>query len=159
MNTVNEQEINMVREIFEKMANAVIDMSRASNDIAALRSEIESLKEDVRVVRDRNRELDAEVAEVRRQRDEAVKELERVRQDAAGDHQMLVDTEHALKNVRRDLETAQADLVQARRDRDDASYKNLEYVERAEKAEKALATVKEAVGCNERTKTSDDMLF
>lgn len=116
---VSEQEINMVHDIFRRLADTVVNASKASGDIVAIRGELESLKLDIEYLRNRNRELDAEVVEVRRQRDEAIRERDEIK-DAHS--QEARNSEHWISEnnrLRRDLEQSQSDLVQARRDRDD----------------------------------------
>lgn len=130
---VTEQEISMVHEIFSRLANTIVEASKAGSELAAMRSELEGLRVDIEYVRKRNRELDEEVTEVRRQRDEAIRE----RDEAQARVKELKDNEfyngEELARLRRDLEEAQASNVSLRRERDDYGMRNIELDEKVAK--------------------------
>lgn len=123
---VNEQEINMVRDVFERMAQAVVGISGATQEIASIREELASLKRDIETTQARNRELDEMVTHVRRERDEAVRERDEARLGEARSSDSVRMLEDEISRVRNDLETAQADLLTIRRERDDMGFRQLE---------------------------------
>lgn len=127
---VNEQEINMVREIFEKMANSLVGLSSAAKDIAEMREQLEGLKQDIERTQGRNRELDEMVAHVRRERDEAVREVTVARDALTEATKQLEGVNSENSMLRRDIEILNSDLITAKRDRDDASFKNMELEEK-----------------------------
>lgn len=123
---VEQKEINMVRDVFERMANAIVGMSEASATIASIKAELESLKAEIEATRARNRELDDMVAHVRRERDEAIRERDETMQRLNSSTEGWEMSIREVQGLRSDLEAVQADLVVARRDRDDHGMKVLE---------------------------------
>lgn len=127
---VNEQEINMVREIFEKMANSLVGLSSAAKDIAEMREQLAGLKQDIEHTQARNRELDEMVAHVRRERDEAIASRAEAWEHAEKLNHSIDGLNAEATRLRNDLESTTTQLVEARRDRDDASFKNMELEEK-----------------------------
>ncbi len=148
---VTEQEnpaVAKLREAFDVARNAIIDGSELAKQVAelntsvvALRTEVVSLQHDLEYVRNRNRELDEQVTQVRQARDEAIA-------DASGQRQRADKAESDLSAVLRDSEALRTSLSgmydrvdAAKRDRDDAEMRALEMEEKLKAAEAKLSKV------------------
>lgn len=139
---VEQKEINMVRDVFERMANAIVGMSEASATIASIKAELESLKAEIEATRARNRELDDMVAHVRRERDEAIRERDEQKRRADDILRNNENTYAELQVVRSDLTNAHEELVIVKRDRDDHGMKVLELEDKLKAAEADLENLR-----------------
>lgn len=84
--------MSMVRSVFERASNAIVEASRLSKEIAEIRTQLDAIKREVEEVQRRNRELDEMLTTTRQQRDEA--------------RGKLYDTERELAAVRSQLAMA-----------------------------------------------------
>ena len=123
---VTESDMNFVRSIFERMANSVVEASRAAPELANLRSEVEAFRKDVQEMRTKNTYLDEELTRARQERDEAKAEAGRLNDSLAEARQTCDRLDYNLRSDNETIGRLQSDLNQARKDRDDAQMKCLE---------------------------------
>lgn len=142
MAPVQEHEMNQVRNVFERMADAVVQSTLLATEVRDLRQQVESLARDTEALRKRNTELDEILADVRRQRDEARSELDETKS-------RLFDAEHlntSLNNQNfihtNEIEALKQTISTLRKERDDAEYRSLEAREALDKANAKLAKFK-----------------
>lgn len=126
------------------------DSQRWSEEVAALRSEIQS-------VRDQNVYLDEVIVKTRQERDEAKAEASHLREENASitshrdelartveaSHQRIAELEEQLTVQR---EALMAQLSEARRAHDDAEYRAMHWEEKHDNARKQLDGIKAALG-------------
>lgn len=112
--------MNKVRSIFEQGLNSILSLSKLAADIEDLRRQFNTLRGDNEYLRNRNAELDTALADVRVQRDTAMRE----RDEAHAELSTLAhDLDLARSGVRdRDaqIKSLQEDLDRTRLDRDQA---------------------------------------
>jgi chromosome segregation ATPase len=63
--------MSMVRQVFERASNAIVEASKLAKELEQIRQEVEQIKRDLDYMRARNKELDEMLATTRQQRDEA----------------------------------------------------------------------------------------
>ena len=139
----SEEDMNKVRSIFEQGLNSIIGIAQISKDVATLRDELTSLKNDLDYVRGRNRELDQALAEVRSQRDTAMSERDNARAEIDTGRRALTEALAIVENLKHDLETTRNELNHVRTDRDQAyvAWHNAEQAK--DDAESKLLDIKE----------------
>ncbi len=145
--------VSKLREAFDTARNALIEGSELARIVSDLRttvgnltSEVGALQRDLEYVRNRNRELDEQVTQVRQARDEAIA-------DASGQRQRADKAESDLSAALRDSEALRTSLSgmydrvdAAKRDRDDAEMRALELEEKLKAAEDKLAVIEGVFG-------------
>ena len=112
--------MSKVRQVFEQGLNAIVGLAQVSKDVEALKQELTSLRNDLDWVRNRNKELDQAITEVRSQRDTAMRERDEARSHVAeleGTLRMANDTnsQHLA-----DIEQLRSELTSTKADRDQA---------------------------------------
>ena len=139
--STTEDEMTQAANIFAKMRDAVIDASHLAGEVAELRKAVGDLRREVEVLRRDNHWLDEQLTTMRKSRDDAMAE--------AGDakaklHEVQRDRDQWSSNHARisdQLISMENELLQARKDRDDEAYRNLELSEELEKVKAKLAKV------------------
>lgn len=116
----SEEDMNKVRSIFEQGLNSIIGIAQISKDVEALRTELASLKNDLDYVRHRNRELDQALADVRSQRDQAMRERDEARTQLAETNNSLNAVDAHNSSLQGTINNLQAELEAVRKDRDQA---------------------------------------
>jgi seryl-tRNA synthetase len=140
--------VSKLREAFDTARNAIIEGSELAKQVTelravvdTLRSETTSLQRDLEYIRSRNRELDEQVTEVRRQRDSAIADASEQRQRA--------ETAEAATTAMRGMNETQGynilrlqeQLESVKRERDDAMIMSLEFETKLKAAEAKLEKV------------------
>lgn len=128
MNTYNTTQVqsdepegmSAVRQVFERASNAIVEASKLSKEVAALRSEVDAMKHDIEYVRARNRELDEQLAMTRQQRDEARQEVERLKSELSSVQSNATHLQYSLDEANRRIEALSGDLQNTKQDRDRA---------------------------------------
>ena len=138
---ITEGEMSTLRNLFAKFADTITDASHMRGEIEELRNQFNAIRQDAEFLRMRNRELDEQVTEVRRQRDEALAELEAIKRNSNRNESEIEGYRAELVAVRGDLSQVQSELIQTRRERDDASYARLEAEERMSKAREWIESI------------------
>lgn len=113
---VSEGDMNYVRQVFEKMANAIVSSTELVSNVQALSDKCTSLEQRFEDLRTKNIELDDILTSVRKARDEALAEVSRL-QIERQDYANIVDVSNSL---RQQLAALTSDLVNTRHDRDEA---------------------------------------
>ena len=72
LTTEEVSQMRVISDAFDKARNAVLEGSKLSREIAALRAEFEAFKTEMQSLRERNATLDEALTNTRRQRDEAL---------------------------------------------------------------------------------------
>lgn len=156
---VTDQEnptVSKLREAFDAAKNAIVEgtelakqVEELRRNVSSLNSEVLLLQRDLEYIRSRNRELDEQVTEVRRQRDNASA-------DAATQHQRADAAESDLHTARvenmrltSELNTLYNRMREQERERDDALTMALEYEGKFKEAAAKLAKIGEAFGLDE----------
>jgi chromosome segregation ATPase len=117
VSTINESEINMFREIFEKLTAA----ARVASEVNALREEMASMRAEFEALRARNESLAAEADEARRAL------------AAAQENHATLQWDYT--TLKQDYDTVNANLAKLTEERDNAE-------RRAAEAERALENVR-----------------
>jgi uncharacterized coiled-coil DUF342 family protein len=133
--TVTEQEnpaVSKLREAFDAAKNAIVEGTELAKLVTELRGQVNSLQlevgrfqRDMEYLRDRNKELDEQVTQVRRQRDEAIADASEQRGKVLG---------------------MEAKIDAIAKERDDAMVMALEYESKLKAAEAKLATIEALFG-------------
>jgi chromosome segregation ATPase len=141
-----------LREAFDTARNALIDGSELAKQVAELRqsvsslnSEVNELHRDLEYVRNRNKELDEQVTQVRQARDAAIGEAQRNDQRANQAEASLSDAQRRIEELERQLSGMYDRLDSAKKDRDDAEIKAMELEDQLKTAEAKLAKIEEAM--------------
>jgi chromosome segregation ATPase len=150
-----------MREVFDASIDAVLKgtelqktVTELSASVLALKGEIGSLQRDLEYIRNRNRELDEQVSQVRVARDEAIRDAseQRTRADAA--ERLLDDKEQANGALRMQLSGMYDRIDALKKERDDAQMAQMEMEDKLKAAEATLAKVQacmaEAFGASVR---------
>jgi chromosome segregation ATPase len=126
--------VSKLREAFDTARNALIDgselaklVAELSNTVTSLRSEVVSLQRDLEYIRNRNRELDEQVTEVRRQRDQAIGEAHGYKDRAMSAETQVADKNAYIAALNDRVDSLSAALKGTERERDDAIVMALEY--------------------------------
>jgi chromosome segregation ATPase len=153
--TVTEQEnpaVSKLREAFDTARNAIIEGSELAKQVTelqgivnTLRSETTSLQRDLEYIRNRNRELDEQVMQVRQSRDEAIQDASNQRARAYTAEQERDSAREVLQHMDRRVETLEAQVASVSRERDDAMVMALEYETKFKEAAAKLAKIEEAM--------------
>ena len=94
---ITEDDMNRVKSILQRAADAIVCASQMANDIAAMRAELDALKADSERLRNQNNALDEALNHSREMRDNQAREL--------------ASTKDQLAEVTRELEQAKNDNV------------------------------------------------
>lgn len=77
----SEADMGMIKDFFARAANTIVEAAGLRKDIAELRVSVEGMKVEIAHVRDQNRWLDEQLANVRKARDQVMIELDAANQD------------------------------------------------------------------------------
>jgi uncharacterized coiled-coil DUF342 family protein len=123
--------VSKLREAFDTARNAILEGTELAKLVTELRGQVNSLQlevgrfqRDMEYLRDRNKELDEQVTQVRRQRDEAIADA---------------------SEQRSKVFAMQAQIDGMAKERDDAMVMALEYETKWKTAEAKLAKIEEAM--------------
>lgn len=155
-NPVTEQEnpaVSKLREAFDTARNAIIEGSELAKLVVELRSqvnglgiEVGSLQRDLEYIRNRNRELDEQVTQVREARDRALADVATQRHRADTNESEQYKSQEIITRLREELAYTARDLDNAKKTRDDAEYKAIELEDKLKIAEAKLAQM-QAIIC------------
>lgn len=143
---VTESEMNAVQNIFQRMATTIVEASKLSSDVNELRATVDAMKRDLESQRNNNAWLDSQLAETRKAKEEAVKELLDVKDQL---RQTLDNYDRVNRDFQATGETIrqyEQETQQLRRERDDAHYKNLELEDKLKASEDRWAKLRELFG-------------
>ncbi len=132
--TTQDNDMNIVRKVFEKAANAMVDASQLAKEVAELREAVASLRAEVESLRENNKWLDEQIVVLRRARDEALSaqstaqweaNAAKVERDDAvtrlnGVTNELTQTREERDNYRMASDQLTVDKANVQRDKDDA---------------------------------------
>ncbi len=152
--STEDGEMSKVREIFERALNAIVQASQLSKDMAQLRSEFNALHSDVENLRQRNTDLDNELASTREQRDQylrdkhaAIDELNQVKAQLEATH----TANEAYQSRYGELSQTHETL---KREHDNVQLHNMELEEELKQVKAAHEKIKAALGIQPRDVTS-----
>jgi len=113
-----EEDMNKVRTIFQQGLDAIVSLSKLSEEVHSLSVTVKGLKDEIEYVRTRNRELDASLADVRAQRDQALHERDEVKHklDETITNFNAVDAHNS--TLQETIDSLQAELASLRIDHD-----------------------------------------
>ena len=97
---ITEDDMNRVKSILQRAADAIVGASQMANDIAAMRAELDALKADSERLRNQNNALDEALNHSREMRDNQAREL-------ASTKDQLSDYQNRYIHLNNDLETVQ----------------------------------------------------
>jgi len=138
-------EMRIVREVFEKASNAIVDASRLKIEVSHLRAAVEGLRSEVEKVRSQNQWLDEQLTNVRSQRDKATGELnEATRALAAAQDNIRVREDH-IAHQREELARLTSSNQSLISERDEAQFEALALKEENEKLIAQLDKIKAVV--------------
>lgn len=140
-----EAEMNAVKDMFSRMANFIVEASQLTREVSNLRFEVDVIRRDLETAHNRNRALDDALMQAQKERDEARAELAVVREASAlveRELTRLTDERKGDVDVINSLRAANDSL---RRERDEASFKNLELSDELEKVKGQLKAVQDLV--------------
>ena len=123
---VTESDMNFVRSIFERMANSVVEASRAAPELANLRSEVEAFRKDVQEMRTKNSYLDEELTKARSERDAAKRDADEIEDRCV---QLITEKDQLVRSLDQktlDIQDLSRQTSDLRRERDDAQMRNME---------------------------------
>lgn len=148
---VTDQEnpaVSKLREAFDTARNALIEGSELAKQVENLRFQVISLKEsvdsltgDLQYVRNRNKELDEQVTQVRRSRDEAMADASEQRSRAEKAEADLRFADEAITQADMRNSGLRVALDDVERERDDAMTMALEYEGKFKEAQAKLAKI------------------
>ena len=116
----SEEDMNKVRGIFEQGLNSILALSKIAVDLKDLQAQFSDLKAEMEFVRSRNRELDQALADVRTQRDTAIRERDEAKAELdTVRHQVEMAGANA-REAQQTIESLRADLASAKAERDQA---------------------------------------
>ena len=148
--------VSKLREAFDTARNAILEGTELAKLVAELRvnvtrlsDEVNHLSRDLEYLRGRNKELDEQVGEVRRQRDEALAELSQQRNRTNVAESDLIYARNSLGIADERNNSLAMQLDSARKERDDAMIMALEYETKLKAAEATLAKMREVMGIEE----------
>jgi chromosome segregation ATPase len=138
-----EDNMNIVRSLIQQGFDAIAEASKLAGVVEEIKREVEDLRKSLDYLRARNSELDNMLADTRRQRDEAQREvvtLKETNQKAEVDKQTLTNDRDYLQ---RQLTEAQARIEAVTKERDEAQAEVAALKEKLDEAEGRLKTVEE----------------
>jgi chromosome segregation ATPase len=151
-----------LREAFDTARNALIDGSELAKQVGemsitvqTLKGEVSSLQRDLEYVRNRNRELDEQVTQVRRARDEAMADASEQRVKADGLQKQLETEQIANEGLRVSLSGMYDRIDALKKERDDAQMAQMEMEDKLKAAEAKLAKIAEMFGSGETSVNQD----
>jgi chromosome segregation ATPase len=140
--------VSKLREAFDTARNAILEGTELAKLVGELRAsvnvlntEVGALQRDLEYLRNRNKELDEQVSEVRRQRDQAIQESNDY---AAKYYNAAKELNHATEhgeNQRIEIARMNEALASMHKSRDDAELRAMELEDRLKAAEGKLAEV------------------
>lgn len=143
---IQEGEVNMLRDFFERFANTVVSASEFAKQVSDLRADLETIRAEGEALRQRNALLDTELAEVREARDKARRERDQFESQATQADKLLASANaevDAQSNTIYDLRQRIETLL---KERDEAQFANIELSEAKAKAEAILNDFRARLG-------------
>lgn len=152
---MTEQEnpaMSKLREAFDVARNAIIEgteLAKIVHDLQGkvldLGNEVVNLQRDLEYNRNRNRELDEQVTQVRQSRDAAMTEANQQRDRATTAEATIASMEESAKWMAERINVQARALDDVKKERDDAMVMALEYESKWKVAEAKLAKIEEAM--------------
>jgi chromosome segregation ATPase len=140
--------VSKLKEAFDTARNAILEGTELAKLVGELRAsvnalgiEVSSLQRDLEYLRGRNRELDEQVTEVRRQRDQAIADATTQHHRADVAENELATTKHSLEDANILINGYVSRLMEASKSRDDAELRAMELEDQLKVAEGKLAAV------------------
>lgn len=154
---VQEDDMSKVRELFDRAANAIVQASELAKQVNELSASVDALRRDVERMRSQNEWLDSQLADTRRQRDEAIRENGTLRDTASADARTIADLRmtvdaNAIKVA--DLSNA---LAHERSARDDAELHAMDLEDKLTIANATLEKIKASLGLTPPEPTPEPM--
>lgn len=138
-----EQDMNIFRRIMDNALNAIVQASELAKVVESLKAEVSGFKQDLEILRSRNKDLDEMLAYVRAQRDEAEQKLSESQRNASElgrlVHEQLnnMDSQdQEIERLKRELQATKEDAASAHESADRAQ-------SRAQEAEAKLKDIEE----------------
>src|SRR6267154_759270 len=142
----SEDEMTSIRQIFERAATAIVQASELAKQVAELQAQFNSLRNDMEYLRQRNQELDTALADVRTQRDTAMRERDEVKDKAHSFEMALSQANDTNAQQAATIQRLRDELAMVSADRDQA-YDAWHKAElSADEAKSKLAKVQSALG-------------
>lgn len=133
--------MNAVKDIFSRMADTIVQASNLNVEVGELRASVERLTQDVDRMVQRNRALDDALVTAQNERNQAREELKQTRDsltNALSDRDRVSDI-LLMRDER--IQRLEGELNQAKRDRDDAAFRNLEIEEKLKEVNERIGKI------------------
>lgn len=136
------EDISMAQTVFQKAADALVNMSHLANEVAELRQQVQQMNDTLSSLRRQNDSLDEALANSRQRRQELEQQLASARDEAQREKARADSAEAKRDAYFNEMSGYIEDREQARKERDDAQLRVLELEERVEKAEGQLRDIR-----------------
>lgn len=145
--------VSKLREAFDVARNAIVEgteLAKIVHDLQGkvldLSNEVVNLQHDLEYIRNRNRELDEQVTQVRAARDQALIDAKRQEERAITAEVVISEMRRLNYDQGLRIEHVETSLANALRERDDAMVMALEYESKLKEAQAKLAKIVEVFG-------------
>lgn len=146
MNAVTQEDIGMFQDMFSKLSNILVKASDLGAKIPELESQLSALSAESESVRKRNMELDEQLATVRSQRDEAQRNENNIRFELSQVKEAHEVTAASLHSLQTDYNVLRESFNQAKSERDDYGFKNMELQDKLDAANAVITKFKDLLG-------------
>lgn len=143
---VEDADMNAIRQVFEKAMNSIVSASQLAKVVADLEHRVNDLVKSTEDMRRQNAWLDESLTKVRQERDEANRHINELTTNLLGTERERDTLLHRNDTMAQRIVELEDSLAQVRKERDDYGMKHMEASEALDKAHKAMATIKDALG-------------
>jgi len=141
--SIMENEMSHIRSVFDRAANAIVQASELSVQVQALSEEVKGLHSDIEYVRNRNRELDTILSDVRDQRDKAQTEVLAKVEALNQAESRVASLTISLDSRDRQIADLEAKLAQATKERDDYAYQSMDLTDKLSVSQAKLEKIED----------------
>lgn len=138
-----EQDMSIFRQVMDNALNSIVQASELAKTVAALKVEVDGFKQDLEILRQRNRDLDEMLTHVRSQRDEAERKLSETATQLSSTKAVLDNAQGLVESHARTIAELQGQVESLKKQRDDWSNKWASESDKREAAEAKLADIQE----------------
>ena len=141
--SIMENEMSHIRSVFDRAANAIVQASELSVQVQNLAAQVNGLEADIEYVRNRNRELDTILSDVRTQRDNAQAEVNAKAQALDEANSKVQSLTISLDSRDRQIADLEAKLAQATKERDDYAYQSMDLTDKLSASQAKLEKIED----------------
>lgn len=128
-----EEDMNKVRQIFDRGINAIVDASRLASQVQELSNQLDGLRADLDKVRQQNAWLDEQLLRVRQERDKANADATQARMDFEDASRANGSLKASLEQAASALDSLYQQIADLTRERDDAQLRVMELEDQVSK--------------------------